>query len=996
MKISKAEMETLNYIHLFAAGAGFASGILLILKTLRSELSSNPINPVNKLSSDKEKSKRLVARESNLLALLSDGIVRTKSGFYLRGFWIDAKSSLWGSAVSLDRLYDELSSFLSANFPTGTGFQFRASSHNGDNGVLLKNKVETLSAQGCDQIAQELKAGQIDHLKYLSDAGHFHTNRITLWIYIPTEESDGGRSPLENFGNLLKKDNLKKLLKKDFVSRIEQTELEIIEKSRNYFKDIENFCPLEAIPMSREETWQALYYGYNENALSHPPSPVSAFSNLEPLLCSSESIKHSNNWYLLHGNTPVAMISMFVPPESNDRKRGCFAGMMRHLTNSGLNGRFTVVTDFITEDNKNVKKQLARSKWKIGIASNRPTGTKKTSKENQAAYQQIDEIEQELVSQTERIVKMRFYILLYGHPAKTLEELDKSTNKMETLIADILKKLRRFWRGAELALEEAYSLRELYQTTLLGNMPLGKNKTGRELFEQSSSFCTFIPAEKSWEGMTKPHSLKKSLTGEVFGINFWNNPLTKTPLVCVLGAPGTGKSVEIGAIINDVLANIPEVRVNAVDFGETYAPLCEVLEGTQLRYSPDEERTINIWDYEGLESGEYPDEVQLNLVVEDTSILAGFDPVSESGRVKKGILYKCVKEVYKDIVPRNRQLNSRRIEPTLSDLIGKLQFFNFETGEEVEQAAQLASILSIYEKNPWLDAPTSDYFRNTSRFVVYELDSLFLFPREIRAALAFRTGSRVIRAIGKKKNNMFGPVLNIFDEMHEYNDSEQTELQTIFRAIEKGGRKGRKTGVVTILATHGYEDLFELHGLTKTAGVFIIGKQDDVSLLKKTRHWNDEIEAAVMSVESQAGSFSQFVINAGLGDNQKTEIYQSDLSSEMLWALTSDPNERNAREEVKKYFPQYTTFDAVKYLANIYPRGLTFSGKTKIDRIHLPQIDSETQINDLEEINSANKPNNPISNENTAEIGDISQYEHNPFEGVEDEIDKILDEVIKI
>ena len=92
--------------------------------------------------------------------------------------------------------------------------------------------------------------------------------------------------------------------------------------------------------------------------------------------------------------------------------------------------------------------------------------------------------------------------------------------------------------------------------------------------------------------------------------------------LAIAGPPGSGKSTMMARIINDVLATLPEARVRTVDFGESLAPHVDVTRGRHLRFSLEDTRTINIWDYPGLELGEAPDETQIALVVMDAMRLA--------------------------------------------------------------------------------------------------------------------------------------------------------------------------------------------------------------------------------------------------------------------------------------------------------------------------------------------------------------------------------------
>lgn len=66
-----------------------------------------------------------------------------------------------------------------------------------------------------------------------------------------------------------------------------------------------------------------------------------------------------------------------------------------------------------------------------------------------------------------------------------------------------------------------------------------------------------------------------------------------------MAAPRGGKSVLLGRLINDVIATKARARVRAVDFGESFGPLVDVLRGRHLRFQPGTDKTINAWDYDG-------------------------------------------------------------------------------------------------------------------------------------------------------------------------------------------------------------------------------------------------------------------------------------------------------------------------------------------------------------------------------------------------------------
>jgi hypothetical protein len=178
--------------------------------------------------------------------------------------------------------------------------------------------------------------------------------------------------------------------------------------------------------------------------------------------------------------------------------------------------------------------------------------------------------------------------------------------------------------------------------------------------------------------------------------------------------------VIMARITNDVLATLPAARVRAVDFGESLGPHVKVVGGRQLRFSVDDTRTINIWDYPGLELGEMPDETQIALVVMDAMRLAR---VKADDSIAEDILTNVVTETYRNEVPRNRR-EGIKCEPRHSHLLAMLDSYPFPSQAVRDRAATLALALEKYRNHPWIDQPTHPDFAADSPYDVYGLDSL--------------------------------------------------------------------------------------------------------------------------------------------------------------------------------------------------------------------------------------------------------------------------------
>jgi len=139
------------------------------------------------------------------------------------------------------------------------------------------------------------------------------------------------------------------------------------------------------------------------------------------------------------------------------------------------------------------------------------------------------------------------------------------------------------------------------------------------------------------------------------GFDLYDRALIPSPLVLIVAAPGGGKSVLMARTITDVLGTKKDARVRAVDFGESLWPLVDVLKGRHLRFNLNDTRTINVWDYEELENGELPDEVQIGFVVGDLMQLA---QASGTDSLAEDILNTLVTEAKRPVTARVSQSTS--------------------------------------------------------------------------------------------------------------------------------------------------------------------------------------------------------------------------------------------------------------------------------------------------------------------------------------------------
>jgi hypothetical protein len=114
--------------------------------------------------------------------------------------------------------------------------------------------------------------------------------------------------------------------------------------------------------------------------------------------------------------------------------------------------------------------------------------------------------------------------------------------------------------------------------------------------------------------------------------------------------------------------------------------------------------------------------------------------------------------------------------------------------------------------------------------------------------------------------------------------------------------------------------------------VLFIGKQlGDYAKMVAHAKMSPNGAQAIAHLKTAPGRFSQFVMVIGSGLEQVVEVVQHELSPLMLWTLTTNADERNARSRVLTHHPDWNEMQVHAWLAQHYPRGLTAVGLREID-----------------------------------------------------------------
>lgn len=887
----------------------------------------------DELANERELRRRTVAlerpsgrrRDSSIVGIYKDAL-RHKDGALTVAYQVETPATMFADDALIDIRYDDLARMLAFEKPPGTLVQFRYST-TPDPGQAITRVIGSRAFVGTHTLASLLQASNLDYLRALGQSLPYRRSVLTMWLRVPPKKRDNStmnafagfqqalRQEIREHGIFSAIRNLIQIYSLTADDSVVRRQLDDEQRAYSHanrvWRQFENSSPLTLRRFTRQEIWEAAFFGHCQNKSSVPILSERPGRDLREYLCG-ETVEGELN-YLMHGEYPVAIVSMFTPPNefvTADALRGL-------IGRRDFNSRHTITTEYLFPEQRKETKRLDRR-----IKQVKRTFTKRDNPEGAAALRSLRAVREEVAGARESLLPTRFYVILYGERARNLAELKQSVDGLDEQCERMISAIRQI-PGANADREEPEALRALYPTAIAGE--LSPKLTGRELTEVSNSVAALTPTEDSWHGAPRPHTLLSTVTGRLVGIDLFDRNQIPSPLIQIIAAPRGGKSILMAQFACDILASLSDASVNAIDIGETLLPLATVLCGRYIRPRPDEVRAINIWSYPELRDGEMPDDVQKALVVGDLKMLAR---VRDDDKTAEDIISAVVSQVYENIVSQNGP-GRPLFEPVLSHFVAQLRTYPFDSEMVRERRETLVLALNNYVGHPWLDAPTHPDYEEKSSFDVFELGSLRDFPNDIKLSLAYRIAAHVARCIGRRREDgTRAPTANLFDEMWEIKE----EYPFIFKVLQHAGRKGPKENSITVLATHAFEDIEDVASLSKTGNVIFVGKQlGDFSKIVAHAKLSENGVAAISHIKTAPGRFSQFVMVIGTGPDQVVEVVQHELSPLMLWTLTTNADERNARSIVSVYHPEWSETQVHAWLSQQYPRGLTAVGLREID-----------------------------------------------------------------
>lgn len=417
--------------------------------------------------------------------------------------------------------------------------------------------------------------------------------------------------------------------------------------------------------------------------------------------------------------------------------------------------------------------------------------------------------------------------------------------------------IENYWNSgvdSPIVLKETKGIQQL---CFLCALPMGCHD---EYFDTTSKFfplfseqaTQFLPLESDWKG-TNPNIFLISRRGQLAGLDLFQTDGNMNGYI--IAESGAGKSVLLNMIALSSYLRGDKVFIQ--DYGGSFKKLCTLVGGQYIE--PDRSKPFSLNPFTSIESEKH--------LMDELDFLSS--TIYGLGANKNQVEYekneKFIKSLLQEVIKSCYQEHGTKTEITdVKDKLLGLQNNDIRIKDFCQQI-QMYCIGGIYE----LFFKGDCKIKFDSDFVVCEIQQVESEP-DLRDPIISLVSYHQSNAIFKNnKDNDNTRFVNIYDEAHKYlNKSIRMDED-----IEQKYRRGRKQGASTIVATQGFEDIYDTSNQTLSrAGKAIINssswkiflKQSDTSINmlinSKVFNLNYMEEEMLRSTKSLRGEYSELFI----------------------------------------------------------------------------------------------------------------------------------------
>jgi len=539
---------------------------------------------------------------------------------------------------------------------------------------------------------------------------------------------------------------------------------------------------------------------------------------------------------------------------------------------------------------KQGKKQIKRVKQSHSVII--------TQKWSELIFRKFNDVRKESVSILDRIdVKKESLFAVDMNVLVSGKEL-KDAEQNASVIASYWNK---GGRTSSIVLAETKGIQQL---CLLASLPMGATKeyfdvTDKAVSMFSEQAAQFPTLESDWKGNAEPNIVLFSRRGQIAGFDMFisNNNFNGY----VIAESGSGKSVFLNMIaFNSWLRGD---RVFIQDFGGSFKKLCDIVGGQYIE--PDKQNPFSLNPF-----SEIYDEKRLKDELEFLSTFIYTLGANKNRKVyeeNEKLIKSYIQDVLKDTY---NQLGTRMEVTDVRDSLNASARKEPKLGEFCQQLSMYCRG-GIYEE--FFTGPCAVDF--TNEFIVAEIQQIEK-DEDIRDPVIMMLTYHQSNAIYRDNNQGGQRIVNIYDEAHKYigKDPRMDDF------IEQNYRRGRKQQASSIIATQGFDDIYDsASGKLSRAGKAIINssswkfflKQSETSinLLLKSAvfSFNQIDEELLRTTRTLKGEYSEIFL---ITPEEHKYVYRLALDRYFYYITTTDGTDK--RKIQNKINQGYTIGEAIE------------------------------------------------------------------------------------
>lgn len=708
-----------------------------------------------------------------------------------------------------------------------------------------------------------------------------HKQRASLYGYISQEVENIIHSAVDNMAMFFKRkfeepvSNQMTTHLKDFriyfsVVSNDLDEMKIFKKVLRDVLEGNRFYPVE---IKQEELKILLWEMFNSN---HSLDEIPTYDENKELNCQliapDTEIEFSDYYSMLDNRYWINMSPVRFPEYATISDMGMKIGdyISAAMNTNQFKENFIITLSYARQN----KKQLDSVKRNHSMIL--------TQSWNQRIFRKFNAVQEESTSILDRIDVKKENLFFVDMNVIVSGKDYKSAQQNAAIIASYWNK---GGRTSSIVLAETKGIQQL---SFLASLPMGAHdeyfettNKSRSMFSEQAS--QFVPLECDWKGNGSPNIVLASRRGQPAGFDMFisNNNYNGY----VIAESGSGKSVLLNMLA--FLAYTRGDRVFILDFGGSFKKLCEIVGGQYIE--PDRKNPFSLNPFSEIQNEEHLNEELdfLSTFIYSLGANKNKEQYEKDEKLLKSYIQEIIKECYKDL---GTSLEITEIKQTL-EVRGRV-----DSSSKISDFCQQLSMYcrdGIYEK--FFAGKCAVDFSN--HFIVSEIQ-LIEKEQDLRDPIIMMLTYHQGNAIYKKSDTL-QKILSIYDEAHKYigKDPRMDDF------IEQLYRRGRKENNSTIIATQGFEDIYDSGtGTLSRAGKAIINssswkfflKQSETSinLLLKAGVFsmNATDEELLRTTKTVLGEYSEIFL---ITPEEYKYVYRLALDKYFYYLTSTNPNDKN-------------------------------------------------------------------------------------------------------